>query len=204
MAHLQSRNAFRALGLISVLIAAAGGCQPSSPLKQAGIGLDLSSPWQPAEPLRWMVPGKALAAWQGPEGSSLVVYRTLPVPGGGSAAMIVESLANRLINLPELDVLVRRTEALAGATVARVEVVAPGFGDALAPSGIGKPIALEGKSLIPTHEVTIGIPRTAGPLYLTWHAPESAFARIAPEIEAALRGLKLSADTRPSTDSYTD
>jgi hypothetical protein len=194
----------RALGVIFVLTAATSGCQPGSPLKKAGIELELPSSWQPTEPARWMAPGRALAAWKGPEGSSLVIYRTLPVPGGGSAETIVESLANRLTNLPELKVLARRTEALAGTTAARVEVLAPGFGDALAPSGIGKPIALEGKTLVPTHEVTIGIPRAAGPVYLTWHAPESAFGRIAPEIEVALRGLTLSPDTRQSTDSYSN
>jgi hypothetical protein len=192
------------IGVILVSYAAAGGCQPGSPLKQAGVELELSRSWQTTVPARWTVPGKPLAAWQGPEGSSLVLYRTLPIPGGGSAEMLAESLANRLTNLPELKLLVRRTEPLAGSTAARVEVVAPGFGDALAPSGIGTPIALGGKSLVPTHQVTIGIPRAAGPIYLTWHAPEAVIARIAPEIEAALRGLKLSTETRPSSDSYTD
>jgi hypothetical protein len=151
-----------------------------------------------------MVPGRVIAAWQGPEGSSLSVYRALPVPGGGSAEMIAEGLANRLTNLPELKLLVKRTEPLGGVTAGRVEVVAPGFGDALAPSGAGTPVALEGKELIPTHQVTLGIPRAAGPLYLTWHAPESAFARVAPEIEAALHSLRLSADTASSSDSYSD
>jgi hypothetical protein len=186
------------------LIAAPSGCQPGSPLQRAGIELELSSSWQPVAPSRWLVAGRAIAAWKGPQGSSLSIYRALPIPGGGSAESLAESLANRLTNLPQLAVLVRRTEPLAGGTAARVEVVAPGFGDALAPSGAGTPIALEGKALIPTHQVTLGIPRAAGPIYLTWHAPESVYGRIAPEIEAALRGLKLSADTSSSSDSYSD
>ncbi len=53
---------------------------------------DLTPPstWRPVEPLTWRVPGVALAAWAGPDGSSLVVYRTLPAPGG-TAAMIAEA-----------------------------------------------------------------------------------------------------------------
>jgi hypothetical protein len=151
-----------------------------------------------------MVPGRALAAWSGPEGSSLVVYRTLPIPGGGTPEMITEALANRLMNLPELKLLSRRVESLTGATAGRVEVVAPGFGDSLAPSGIGSPIAIDGKELIPTRQITLGIPRASGPLYVTCHVPESAFAQVAPEIETAFRSLKLSPDTGSSSDSYTD
>ncbi len=43
------------------------------------------SSWQPVQPLTWGVPGVALAAWAGPDGSSLVLYRTLPAPGGTAA-----------------------------------------------------------------------------------------------------------------------
>ena len=111
-----------------------------------------------------------LAAWAGPDGSSLVLYRTLPAPGG-SPAMIAEALANRLENLPELRLVVNRTEKVGETTAARVEVVAPGTGDALAPSGTGTPMAPAGKTLIPTREVTVGFHRPDATLFLTWDSP---------------------------------
>jgi hypothetical protein len=116
--------------------------------------------------------------------------------------MITEALANRLTNLPELKLLARQTETVAGQPAARVEVVAPGTGDALAPSGVGFPIAPEGKTLASTHRVTLGFARSSGPLYLTWHMPEAVHDRIAPDIEAVLKSLKLSADTGPQSSSY--
>ena len=140
-----------------------------------------------------MVPGISLAAWEGPEGSSLVVYRTLPIPGG-SAVAIAEALSNRLENLPGLKVLVKRTEALGGSTAARVEVVARGTGHALAPSGVGTPIAPAGKALVPTRQVTLGFVRNDATLFVRWHAPESSYERIAPDIRATLDSLRLSAD----------
>ncbi len=135
-----------------------------------------------------MVPGVPLAAWSGPEGSSLVVFRALPVPDG-SAAILVEALANRLENLPELQVRDKRTESVGGMTAARVEVVAPGTGDALAASGVGTPIAPPGKTLIRTRQVTLGLARSEATLYLRWHAPESLFERIAPDIRATLDSI---------------
>ena len=145
-----------------------------------------------------MVPGVPLAAWSGPEGSSLVVYRTLPTPGGSSAT-IAEALANRLENLPGLEVRDKRTETVGGATAARVEVIAPGTGDALAPSGVGTPIAPPGKTLVPTRQVTIGLVRSDATLYLRWHAPESSYDRIAPDIRATLDSLRVAAGEKASS-----
>jgi hypothetical protein len=119
-----------------------------------------------------------------------------------SAAMLAEGLANRLTNLPELKIVAKRTDKIAGEPAARVEVIAPGTGDALAPSGVGTPIAPAGKTLEPTRQVTVGIIRSSGPLFLSWHMPESAHARITPDIEATLGSLKLSADTRLPSYSY--
>jgi hypothetical protein len=150
-----------------------------------------------------MVPGTALAAWSGPEGSSLVVYRSLPFPDG-TAAMIAESLANRLTNLPDLEVKVKRTEKVAGEPAARVEVIAQGNGDSLAPSGAGTPVSTTGKPLIATRQVTVGFPRQGGSLFLSWHMPESAYSRISPDIEAVLGSLQLSSDGRPSSYSYSN
>ena len=103
---------------------------------------------------------------------------------------LVDALANRLENLPGLLVRERRTETVAGTTAARVEVVAPGTGDTLAPSGLGTPVSPEGKSLIPTHQVTLGFVRPQETLYLTWHIPESSYDRIAPEIQTTLESMR--------------
>ena len=61
----------------------------------------------------------------------------------------------------------------------------------MAPSGAGIPLAPEGQSLIPTHQVTIGFIRREDTLTLTWHLPESSYQRIAPEIQATLDSLRL-------------
>ncbi len=143
-----------------------------------------------------MVPGTPLAAWSGPDGSSLVAYRTLWVPGG-SADMLAEALANRLENLPDLRLLVKRSEIVASMPAARVEVVAPGTGDSLAASGIGKPIEAAGKTLIPTRQVTLAFTRPSDTIYLTWHVPEQSYERIEPEIRSTLQSLVI--DTRRQT-----
>jgi hypothetical protein len=189
------------LALLAVVVAGATGCQQVGPQQRAGVDLEVSGSWRPVEPSTWMVPGTPLAAWSGPEGSSLVIYRALPFPGG-TTEIIAEGLANRLTNLPELKLLVKRTEKVAGEPAARVEVVAPGSGDALAPSGAGVPVATGGKPLLPTRQVTVGFVRPGGALFLSWHMPESAHPRVAPEIEAALDRLKLSTDDRRSSYSY--
>ncbi len=149
--------------------------------------------WRPVEPSAHQVPGVALAAWAGPEGSSLSLYRTLPVPGG-SPAMIAEALANRLENLPGMRVVVHQTEKVGETTAARVEVVAPGTGNALAPSGAGTPIAPAGKTLVPTRQVTLGFHRPDATLFLTWVVPESSYDRIAPDIKATLETVRFTAE----------
>jgi hypothetical protein len=174
---------------MAVALVVFSGCQPATPMARAGITLTLPASWQPAAPAASRVPGVPLAAWAGPDGSTLVLYRTLPAPGG-SPAMIAEALANRLENLPELQVVVNRTEKIAETTAARVEVVAPGMGDALAPSGSGPPTAPAGKTLIPTREVTVGFQRPDATLFLTWNCPESSYERIAAEIKATLETVR--------------
>jgi hypothetical protein len=144
------------------------------------------------------VPGTPLAAWSGPDGSSLVLYRTLWVPGG-TAEMLTEALGNRLENLPSLQILVKRTETAGDMVVARLEAIAQGTGDALAPSGMGAPLELPGTTNIPTRQVTLGFPRPSETLYLTWHLPASSYERIAPEIEATIRSLRFSTSGKPAT-----
>lgn len=184
-----------------VLIAGLAGCQPAHPLESAGLSLTVPGSWQPTNPRRWQVPGAALAAWSGPEGSSLVVYQTLPDPGG-TARSIADGLGNRLANLPEMKILSRGVETVAGQSAARLELIAPGSGAALAPTGVGKPVATDGAALISTRQLTIGFPRSRGSLFLTWHTPEQAHDRLAPDIKAALDSLALGPDPQRSTSHY--
>ena len=177
------------------------GCQPAGPLARAGIDFTVPASWRPVKPTASRVPGVPLAAWAGPDGSSLVLYRTLPVPGG-SPAMIAEALANRLENLPELRLVVNRTEKIGDTTAARVEVVAPGTGDALAPSGTGPPTAPAGKTLIPTRQVTLGFHRPDATLFLTWDSPESSYERIAAEIKATLETVRFTTSGNPAFYGY--
>jgi hypothetical protein len=181
---------------LGALLGVMAGCQPAASLERAGIALQPPRSWQPKNAATWMVPGTPLAAWSGPDGSSLVVYRTLWVPGA-STEMLAEALGNRLENLPGLKLLVKRTETIAGVPVARVEVVAPGTGDALAASGIGTPIEPPGKTLIPTRQVTLAFTRPRATIYLTWHMPEGSYDRIEPEMRATLESLRF--DSRRSS-----
>lgn len=191
---------FRALSLTSRLTAVAllvpvAGCGQSGWYGPMAVPVEPPSTWKRVEPTRWNVPGAAVAAWSGPDQSSLVVYQTLPTPGG-TAAMLVESLANRMDNLPGVRIIERRTETVAGVEAARVELVAPGTGDALAPSGAGSFVAPEGRSLVATRQVTLGFPRDRRTIFVRWHAPESSYDRIAPDIAATLRSVRLGADMK--------
>jgi hypothetical protein len=188
--------------IVLVFILAVGpGCLPAGRPPEPGVTLVPPSSWRPVERTTWMVPGTPLAAWAGPEGSSLVLYRTLPVPGG-NAEMLAEATTIAIESLPDARLVVKRTETLAGTAAARVEAVAPGTGDILAPSGLGKPVAPEGKSLIPTRQVTLAFARPNETLYLVAHMPESSHDKIAPEIDAALKTLRLSAAGKTSSQGY--
>jgi hypothetical protein len=186
------------MALAFVLIS---GCQPAGLMERAGIAFTVPASWRSVEPLASRVPGVPLAAWDGPDGSSLVLYRALPAPGG-SPAMIAEGLANRLENLPGLRLVVNRTETIGETTAARVEVVAPGTGNSLAPSGTGPPTAPDGKTLIPTREVTLGFHRPDATLFLTWNTPESSYGRIAPEIKATLETVRFINNGKPAFYGY--
>jgi hypothetical protein len=101
-----------------------------------------------------------------------------------------------------LRLLVKKTETIDGASAAWVEAVAPGTGEALAASGLGTPVAPEGKALFPTRQVTLAFARPAETIYLVWHIPESAHERIAPEIQATLKMLKFTGSGRTSSYGY--
>ena len=189
------------LNALAVALVLFTGCEPAKPMRQAGVELTPPPSWHPVERAAWAVPGVPLAAWSGPDGSSLVLYRTLWVPGA-TAEMLTEALGNRLENLPGLRLLVKRTETLGGQAAARVEVVAPGTGDTLVPSGMGVPLEPAGKSLVPTREVTFGFARPRNTLYLTWHGPESSYERIRPDIEATLESLRFFDNVEPPPRGY--
>jgi hypothetical protein len=143
-------------------------------------------------PDRWAVPGTPVAAWTGPGGASLVAYQALPIPGG-TAEEVGKALETRLMNMPELRVLERRTTTVAGLDAARVEVVAPGSGDRLAPTSTGKPLALDGATLSPTRRVVVAVPRVADLFVLLWHAPETEAAQLAKAVETTLATVRLDA-----------
>ncbi len=116
--------------------------------------------------------------------------------------MIAEALGTRLENLPGLRLVSKRTETVADTTAARVEVIAPGTGDAMAASGIGTPVAPAGKTLVPTHQVTVGFVRPSATLYLTWHVAESAHDRTASQIDATLQSIQFTNRGKLSTYRY--
>jgi hypothetical protein len=176
------------------------GCGAPSPLEQAGVTLGPPPGWEPADPKGTAVPGTPLAAWTGPQGSRLVVFRSLRTPRGEAKA-IAEEQARRVENLPEMRVVARGVEGRGGREAARVEVVAPGTGGALAPSGRGRPEATKGRALVPTRGVSLAFPRPDDTLWLSWHYPETAHAEVAPQVEATLGTLKLRANA-PAASSY--
>jgi hypothetical protein len=104
--------------------------------------------------------------------------------------MLGEAMANRLASLPGLKLMVKRPETIAGSQAARIEVVAPGTGDTLAPSGLGEPVIPPGTTAIPTRQVTLAFARPKSTIYLTWHMPEGSYDRVEPEIRATLGSLR--------------
>jgi hypothetical protein len=193
----------RALLVVLLALAAVpiAGCSTTDPAARAGIEMKPPAVWRPVSVTSWRVPGTALAAWSGPGGASLVLYRTLPVPGG-SATSLANSLATRLENLTELKVLVKRTEPVSGVYASRVEVIAPGTGDSLASTGSGPPTAPPGKTLVPTRQVTVGFIRPDQTLQLTWHLPEALQEQIGPDIQATLGTIRFIG--AGSASSYSD
>jgi hypothetical protein len=174
---------------LAALVLVIPGCNPGTLLERSGVELKPPGAWQSVRATTWTLPGTPLAAWAGPEGSSLVIYRTLWVPGG-SAEMLAEAQGNRLENLPGTKLMVKRTETIAGVQAARLELVGPGTGDALAASGLGEPIQPPGNTLKLTRQVTLAFARPTETIYVSWHMPEDSHDRIEPEINATLQSLR--------------
>ena len=196
MARRTLRTVLFTLNLIPLLVLSQG-CKPGTPIDRAGITVTPPASWHSVPPTTWMVPGTPLAAWSGPDGASFVIYRTLWVPDG-SAEMLAEALANRLGNLPGVKLLVKRTEPSAGVQAARLELIAPGTGDALVPSGLGEPQKPADKDLTPTRQVTLAFVRPTNTIYLTWHMPAGSYDRIEPDIRSTLQSLRFDQSPEPS------
>jgi len=182
------------IAVAGVFVLLAAGCEPPSMAGGFGPRLKLPDGWKAVDRETYRAPGRRLAAWSGPEGSSLIAYRTVPDPDG-SAEQLLATVVNRLTNLPGFNLVERRVETVAGVPAARIEVVAPGTGAEIAPTGLGVPA--EGPNLVPTREVTIGFPRADGSLFLVWRMPESAHEKLGPAIDSALASLTL-----PSPSPY--
>ncbi len=198
MFEFRRRAASRSRSAIAVLILSLAGCGERSALETVGIsGLKPSTGWSPTVRSRFIVPGDALAAWIGPDGSSLVVASTLAAPKV-TAVGLARELAIRYENLPELRIVKSETKKVGGVEAAYLEVLAPGTGDALAPTGLGRPIAPEGKSLVATRRISLGFPGPSRTLWLIWHAPETSAAALKTEVESAIKDMKIQDRASPS------
>ena len=166
---LRDSGLFRFGSVVAVLFA---GCSAVDPLDAAGVGITPPSGWQADSGRLIPVPGERLAGWAGPDGS-LSVYRTLPVPGGTARALAMES-TTRQENLPEWRIVSATTAKLADREASRVEVVAPGDGRSLAPTGLGHPMYESGIAPRATRRISLGLPRASDTLWIVWHEPADA------------------------------
>lgn len=185
-------GARRRCGAILVGLAlASAGCGSSSKLDAIGLsGLAPSPSWKVADPSTFLVPGRSVAAWTGPGGSSLVVVDALPAPRT-DAGVLAREMTSRLENLPELRIAKSAVRPIGGIPSAWVEIVAPGTEGGLAPTGLGRPIAPEGKKLVPTRRIAAGIPGRDRTVWLIWHAPESEASKLSAEAESAIANLAI-------------
>jgi hypothetical protein len=182
-----------ALAVLLVL----SGCGESAPLKRAGIsGLSPSSEWKPVARTTYSVPGRALAAWSGPNNASFVVYETLPGPKT-EAATLEKELLVRLENLPGLTVHDHRIREIGGSKAAWVDLTVPGFGDTMAPSGLGKAVATEGRALIPTRRLVAAVATPSRNLWFLWHSAEGEAGNLLKQAEAMLATMQIT-EERPA------
>ncbi len=179
-------SAFFCIGFFVFFIS---GCVGTNTESDARLILEPGSSWEPVDRQTYLVPGTPLAAWSGPGPSALIVYRTLPVPQGSAETSRTE-LSNRLLNLPELEIVVDQLESHWDLEVARVEVVAPGSGTRIAPTGLGRPI-LDGVELIPTRRGEIILDQRGRRLHICWIYPESEHEQLGPLVEDLLRSSTL-------------
>jgi hypothetical protein len=187
----RSRRA--ALGALFLLAAGCGGGD-APPAR-----LTLPAGWAAADPARAIVPGTPLALWTGPGSSSLTLYRSIAIPDPDPAALARET-AQRYENFA--GVTVHRADAMAlksGPTAARVEATGPGSGDAWVPTPMGQPVPKEGRPVVPTARLLLGIPRPADTIWLVAHYPESARDQVRPALDAAIDSLVVEAGARTAS-----
>lgn len=144
--------------------------------------------WSAVAPAGPVVPGRCVSAWKGPGGSSLALVQTLAVPRGDAEGLVRE-LTTRLENLPGMRIVKAETRTKAEVKIAWVEAVAPGTGDALAPTGLGKATLPGGESPIATHRVQIGLPLRPATFWIVIHYPEADVAARSADVDSILKGL---------------
>ncbi|WZO99513.1 hypothetical protein EP7_001120 [Isosphaeraceae bacterium EP7] len=182
--------------LLASLALACGPAVPARPIVSPPKG------WTPigakSKPL--IAPGRMIAGWDGPGGSSLCVYSTLPIARPDPEALVVE-LATRLTNMPGLTVSRREVVKLGSTSAAMVEVTAPGDGRSLAPTGLGKPKFGDDRPQRPTRQRTYTIPAPGQTIVLAWHSPAELAASIEPDLAATLATLRLPSSTATTSSS---
>ncbi|GIW88827.1 MAG: hypothetical protein KatS3mg108_3151 [Isosphaeraceae bacterium] len=185
---MQSVRRLLSIAGSGLLVSLATGCLPRSGYSTTALvaGVPVPEGWSPTA-MGPEVPGVRLGSWTGPEGASLVLYRTLAIPDPDPVALGLE-LANRLTNLPEARVLRTETHNGPAGAFALVEVVAPGDGSRLAPSGLGQPRLDSGTPPIPTRQLTAGYPGPTQTVWLVAHYPDAVHARLGPVVEQIVRG----------------
>jgi hypothetical protein len=198
---MQSVGRLLSIAGSGLLVSLATGCLPRSGYSTTAqvAGVPVPEGWSPTA-VGPEVPGVRLGSWTGPEGASLVLYRTLAIPDPDPVALGLE-LANRLTNLPEARVLRTETHNGPAGAFALVEVVAPGDGGRLAPSGLGVP-KLDTTPLVPTRQLSAGHPSPARTLWLVAHYPDAAHERLGPVVEQILRGWNPGPAHRPNSIGY--
>lgn len=187
----------------SFVVFAPLGCGSNDPLASAGVVVRPPVKWVPlvgVETNLPQLPRRTIAAWFGPGRSILQVHVDITAPGTNPESL-AKDLSTRLANMPQLEILSCKVETIAGQSTVRFEAVAPGTGDAWAPSGTGEPKTKGGSPLSPTHRTSVGFARDADTIWLTWHYPESAAANVKPEIEKTLGSLVVR-NHKSSVSSY--
>ena len=167
--------------LIGLVALGLTGC-PSRPDLDFAPPIPITAEWKPVSTSGSVVPGIALAAWKGPEGASLVLFRSLWIPGGDPAALARE-YATRFENFPGVQVIAQGVVTVPGAgRAARIDLTGPGTGSAFVNrTGTSKPAEGDAPE-VATYRVAVALPRSQETLWLLWHFPESARERVLPSI----------------------
>ena len=186
---------------VAAVVVIIGGCGAEAPLERAGVALEVPQGWEPVSPQTWPVPGTPLAAWRGPDQSSLVIYTTLPIPKP-SAVALGHEMTNRLLNLTGIEVEPPGSMTLDGNMAARVQARGPGLGDCFVASSAGTASAPDGKTLQTTQRVIVAIPRQGPTINLVWHSPVTNSDTLMSTIETMIAGLSLKPESVSNSQSY--